>query len=117
DAMLGTALQLLGWRPLLDGEDNASELLPTRLRHVGDSVFIDSVTAAGRLILELWRPDGTADAKSALATLQTAPACLSISLARHLIERRALDVEPLPAQMEIAAGVQLLNRLRARRFY
>jgi len=43
DAMLGAALQLLGWRPLLSGENNKSELLPERLRHVGDAAFLDHV--------------------------------------------------------------------------
>src|SRR5258708_16057046 len=47
-SMLGTALQLLGWRESRDGN---RPTLPAHLRFVGDDVFVHDISAALDFIL------------------------------------------------------------------
>jgi hypothetical protein len=118
DAMLGAALQLLGWRPLLSGENNKSELLPERLRHVGDAAFLDHVIQAARIALaapRFWEGDDRS------RTLDDIPDLLPVELARTLVMRRtaptAAKIDLAAAKAEIRAGLVLLQRLKARRYY
>jgi len=119
DAMLGTALQLLGWRPLLQGEDNKSELLPEPLRHVGDAVFLESISNAARMILKTGAQ--ITELSATRASLEKGGQSLQVDLAVHLAARRCDPTCEESAKEnsaeEIRAGLTLLNRLKARRFY
>jgi hypothetical protein len=121
DAMLGTALQLLGWRPLLQGEDSDTELLPEMLRHVGDAVFLDSIAVAARVILKAVGGGVPEEFITVREALKNGAKSLQVELAAGLADRRCKPtreelgiIDPLD---EIRAGLLLLNRLRARRFY
>lgn len=103
-AMLGTALQLIGWRTIPG--DTGGELMPAHLRTVGDAVFINEVRHAVKLVLA-----GTVNAPA--STIRQSS---QLTLARYLSLRRSPD-RPEDIRIELEAGLRLLSRLRARRYY
>ena len=124
-AMLGTALQLLGWRepdkelheilaivnqPSDHEEQEADAILPPRLRYVGDAVFLHDVESAARLAIRVLRNELTIpDEVSAIS---------QFALAQNLVERAESrgGKKLREAIEEIDAGIGLLCRLRARRY-
>ena len=124
-AMLGTALQLLGWRepdkelhdilaivnPASDAEEEeADAILPPRLRYVGAAVFLHDVESAARLAIRVLRKELTIPAEFSAVS--------QFALAQNLVERAASrSGKKLPEAIEeIDAGIGLLCRLRARRY-
>ena len=96
----------------MPGEDNNSELLPSRLRQVGDTVFTESMIDAAKLVLSaIDKPQ----LQSAIAEVKAMPNLLPVELALILFDRRAGDTAI--ARREIAAGLSLLERLKARRYF
>jgi len=106
-AMLGTALQLVGWRKAA-GESDSDDILPSTLRRIGDAVFLHDIRNAIRVVLEKGlRHGGSGEARFAGS---------QIPLARGL-QHRISSVDPTIADQELSAGLELLYRLQARRFY
>jgi HD superfamily phosphohydrolase len=135
DAMLGTACQLIGWRPLRDEEVNTkSDFLPPALKSVGDQVFLHDIYNASRCLLYLlkeYEPENiqyeeiARSFKGLGATIKdeeiaTAFKGLSITsqgmIVDNLIHRwdKFLTQEAFD---NIDAGLELLERLFARRYY
>lgn len=121
-AMLGSALQLIGWRPLRkdsSGKDERVDAyeLPSQFRHIGDAVFLHDVLSAVRIALTALDSNGGAtvssiEAKRSLGSLE----CSQLLVARLILDRwdgcdRGEAVE------SIRAGLELLRRVMARRFY
>jgi HD superfamily phosphohydrolase len=117
-AMLGTAVQLLGWRHTEDQPED-DEILPQRLAHVGDAVFLHEVHQAGLLAQETLVSAQVAGARSVASALceelSQAPSCPQRELAADLV-RRHCDRPISDALRDVRAGLDLLVRLRARRF-
>jgi HD superfamily phosphohydrolase len=105
-AMLGTALQLLGWRRA-EGEDDGDDILPRRLRNIGDAVFLHDIGNAVRIILN--------------RGMSPLPSSESNFMGSQIPIARCLEATPNASQetvdLERSAGLELLRRLRARRFY
>jgi len=114
DSMLGTALQLLGWRELDDGK---RPTLPDHLRFVGDDVFLHDIkTALDFLIAWMSQLPETdlieATHLSAVANLDTVhnglvPALLGLRVKTTVKETRE----------ELSAARLLFDRLAARRYF
>jgi HD superfamily phosphohydrolase len=115
-AMLGTALQLLGWRPLREREEDG-DLLPAYLRQVGDQVFLQDVREAGRIMVS--RLEVTAD-ETIGHDMGKAPAefrgCAQVALSSDLLTRR-VGGKVSESLLEIRAAIELFDRLRARRYF
>ena len=103
--MLGTALQLIGWRSF--ESSNGADLLPIHLRTVGDAVFINDVRHAIKLVIGQ-------DAASVSA--DTSCRSSQLTLAKYLSLRRSPD-PPADVREELEAGLKLIERLRSRRYY
>jgi HD superfamily phosphohydrolase len=106
-AMLGTALQLLGWRRA-DREPEGQDILPSRLRHIGDAVFLHDIGNAVRMVLANASPLVPSGGEQFVGS--------QIPLAQRLEARRLGGVRET-TESELSAGLELLRRLRARRFY
>jgi HD superfamily phosphohydrolase len=114
DSMLGTALQLLGWRELENGQRPP---LPDHLRFVGDDVFLHDIRAALDFLTD-WIskvPDtdliGAAHVKQ-VESLKTVHNGLVPTLLRLRVESTAKQTRE-----ELAAARLLLDRLKARRYF
>ena len=131
-AMLGTALQLLGWRPFDGVQQDSGDLLPERFRHVGDAVFLDTVAEAARLALNaIDDAEDCVGLSKAAQTLESHHRCPQVELAIDLLGRRSFcpmgerapnggkqDVHRIGfVRQELAAGLKLLGRLKARRYF
>ena len=114
-SMLGTALQLLGWRG--QGESDTRPTLPTHLRFVGDDVFLHDIRCALDFILG-WvqqRDPGDRIDKCSIADIANVDQVhsgLVPALLRLQIGRARNEVEP-----ELIAARNLLDRLAARRYF
>jgi HD superfamily phosphohydrolase len=117
-AMLGTALQLIGWRPLRDDEKVSEYELPKEFRNVGDAVFLHDLTGGAKMALFVL------GANSGMPALQIKRDrnqlnelyCSQARIAELILKRW----EGLPlaeAEECIRAGLELLSRVMARRFY
>jgi HD superfamily phosphohydrolase len=113
-SMLGTALQLLGWRESRDGKRPS---LPAHLRFIGDDVFLHDIGAALDFILD-WIskiPEGNrieADELRATASVDRVhnglvPTLLGLRVGQTVIE----------ARRELTAARLMLDRLAARRYF
>jgi HD superfamily phosphohydrolase len=113
-SMLGTALQLLGWRESGGGKRPS---LPTHLRFVGDDVFIHDISAALDFILD-WMAtvsdnklidDAVMGQVAIVDRVHSGlvPTILGLHMGQTVSE----------ARQELAAGRLLLDRLAARRYF
>jgi len=113
-SMLGTALQLLGWRKWSDGKKPS---LPPHLRFVGDDVFLHDIGAALDFILE-WTggiPAGTdiqTDKINEIANVDHVHNGLVTTLLGLRVDQTVLE-----ARQELLAARLMLDRLSARRFF
>lgn len=112
-AMLGTALQLLGWRQGM-GADGRPEL-PSHLRFVGDDVFLHEVRSAALELLDWFgtqEQEHVVDGRD-VDSLGTPGANngLAAALLRLRIKQRIAT-----ARDELLAATRLLDRLSARRY-
>ncbi len=114
-SMLGTALQLLGWRG--PGTSEVRPTLPAHLRFVGDDVFIHDIRAALDFILD-WTgklPEETRIDAEGIAKIENmdrvhnglVPALLSLRVGQSATQ----------VQGELTAARLLLDRLAARRYF
>jgi HD superfamily phosphohydrolase len=107
-AMLGTALQLLGWRNAT--QDNSVDILPKRFRHTGDAVFLHDVAAGARLAMTTLHDLST---KQKIDDFRGNPQFdVAISLLSHWGTSDTQQIE-----QEVGAGVDLLRRIRSRRYF
>jgi hypothetical protein len=117
-AMLGTALQLIGWRPLRDEEKVDAYELPKDFRNVGDAVFLHDLTGGAKLALSVL------DAESGRSSVELddcrrrlgVSQCSQVRIAALIVARwSALPLTE--ARESVRAGSELLGRVMARRFY
>lgn len=112
-AMLGTALQLLGWRTLPDGRRGS---LPVHLRYVGDEVFLHDIRSASAFVLEFFRRyEASTVVDAAIEKAANAHDEVHTGVIGELVKLRVGQTVG-EAVAEIEAAVRLLNRLAARRF-
>ncbi len=122
-AMLGTALQLMGWRPLRKDSSGQIEQvhsyeLPSQFRHVGDAVFLHDLQAAVQIVLAAFESHKHKPSLDSLALKQSIGFQQSSQLlVAHLICDRWNGRPPGEAIESISAGRELLRRVMARRFY
>jgi HD superfamily phosphohydrolase len=113
DAMLGTALQLLGWREM--GHD-PEKALPKHLEYVGDDVFLhDIVSSLDLLIAEMAKLSGGAKAcelAGKIAGMDRAHNGLLPRLLKLHWEQTREE-----ALSELNAAKLLFNRLQSRRYF
>jgi HD superfamily phosphohydrolase len=113
-SMLGTALQLLGWR---GSAANTTPTLPPHLRFVGDDVFLHDICAALNFVLD-WTKARTAEETIAegslvqLANLDRVHNGLVLALLRLRIGQTMAE-----ARREFSASRLMLDRLTARRYF
>jgi hypothetical protein len=114
-AMLGTALQLLGWRT--HESDRSKPLLPTHLRFVGDDVFLHDIRAAVGFLVS-WLHGRNPDALLRQQDLDAVSHLDRVhnGLVPALLALRLGNVVGI-AQQELAAAKLLLDRLTSRRFF
>jgi HD superfamily phosphohydrolase len=118
-AMLGTGLQLMGWRPLRDEETVKDYELPSEFRNIGDTVFLNDLIVASRTAAHLLGLDLT-DSKVEIEQLRP---CIGSSAhspqsrITELILRRWDGLPRSDAEESVRAGLELLIRVTARRFY
>lgn len=112
-AMLGTALQLLGWR----GHTGNDDLLPPHLRFVGDDVFLHDVRASAEF-LSGWLAARNGAQLIAHADVAEAAAYDQVhnGLIAGLMKLR-VGQSIRDAQAEVDAARVLLDRLSSRRFF
>jgi HD superfamily phosphohydrolase len=111
-AMLGGALQHIGWKKL-----------PEHLTYVGDPVFLHQVSEAARIARDmLMKHRGSATTlttalfESLSKPLDAVPLTGVIVAAKQLLRDRI--EEPIKSILEdLRAGIRLLDRLSARRYY
>jgi HD superfamily phosphohydrolase len=113
-AMLGTSLQLLGWRKNASGE---RPVLPAHLRFVGDDVFLHDICAALDFVTKTVSalPDDSrigSEHVSAIANMDSAHSGLAPMLLRLRVGQTAKS-----ASTELNAARLLLNRLMSRRYF
>ena len=112
-AMLGTALQLLGWRTLSSGQRGS---LPVHLRYVGDDVFLHDIRSAARFVLEFFRRyEASTVVDSSIEAAAKAYDEVHTGVVSELVKLR-IGQTVGEATAEIEAATQLLNKLAARRF-
>lgn len=112
-AMLGTALQLVGWRRI-----------PRHFRFVGDNVFLELVAQCARLLRGLITSHLPADLNSQLRTvapvlagiLDQLPTSAAVLATRDLIQARA-DHRLVDILGDLHAALHIIGRLLARRYY
>jgi hypothetical protein len=119
-AMLGVSLQLFGLHSLSPGSA-AGGGLPNVVRYLGDSVFLDRAYQGGRLALEaVQRCSETTSidewVEMATELLRSPIDCPELEMARTIVERwRGSSIQQAIESMQ--AGIELLTRLMARRYY
>ncbi len=113
-SMLGTALQLLGWRKSSNGEKPD---LPAHLRFVGDDVFLHDISAALDFALR-WVSNLPSEARIDAKALQEIRHIDSVhnGLVPELLNLR-LGQDAAETREEWAAARLLLDRLAARRYF
>jgi HD superfamily phosphohydrolase len=114
-SMLGTALQLLGWRTI--GNQSSRPALPDHLRFVGDDVFIHDIRSALDFTLDLLSKVSSVelvepDLVEQVANLDRVhsglvPEILRLRIGQSISETR----------QELAAARLMLDRLTARRYF
>jgi hypothetical protein len=112
-AMLGTALQLLGWRTLPGGRRGS---LPPHLRYVGDEVFLHDIRSASAFVLDFFRRYEAATVVDAV--LEGAAKGydeVHTGVVGELVRLR-MGQTVGEAVAEIEAAVHLLNKMAARRY-
>lgn len=112
-AMLGTALQLLGWRTLPNGREGR---LPAHLRFVGDDVFLHDIRSAASFLLnflEARQPSDVIDDKMVEAAKPYD--LVHTGVVGELLRLRVGQAVG-EASAECEAAAFLLNRLNARRY-
>jgi hypothetical protein len=123
-AMLGTALQLLGWRTLPPRLDEAAApdtperrgTLPVHLRYVGDEVFLHDIRSASRFVLEFFRRyEAATVVDAAIEEAAKAYDEVHTGVVSQLVKLR-VGRTVAEAVAEIEAATLLLNKLAARRF-
>lgn len=117
-AMLGTALQLMGWRPLRADEDLAAYELPNDFRNVGDGVFLHDLAGGARIALDVLLAENGQPTVQLIACSKRLNGLNSsqVRVAELILGR--WDALPLgEAQENVRAGIELLSRVTARRFY
>jgi hypothetical protein len=117
-AMLGTALQLIGWRPLRESEKVEAYELPNDFRNVGDAVFLHDLAGGAKVALAVLRAESSrlkVQIESCRERLNGF-SCSQLRIAELILER--WDGSPLAeAEENIRAGLELLSRVTARRYY
>jgi HD superfamily phosphohydrolase len=110
-AMLGTALQLIGWKRL-----------PQHFQYLGDAIFLHQVSESARIVRDLLQLHTVTTiltqelTASLFSTIDAIPVTGTILAARQLIEDRAS--QPLRAiRDDLRAAIRLLDRLAARRYH
>ena len=114
-SMLGTALQILGWRH--SAVEGTQPTLPPHLRFVGDDVFLHDIRAALDFILD-WlgeRSDSDRIEKSDVERI-TGMDRVHNGLVPELVRLRIGQVVA-EVRRELAASKLLLDRLMARRYF
>jgi HD superfamily phosphohydrolase len=119
DAMLGTALQFMGWRPLREEDGVSAYELPAEFRNVGDAVFLHDLIGGGRIALDALQAESTESPTVRIEECKRRLNQLSCSQTRvaALILTRWDKLNVAEAKRSLYAGLELLNRLTARRFY
>lgn len=112
-SMLGTALQLLGWK---GNQDKGSDL-PDQLRFVGDDVFLHDIRSALGLLLKFLSAlpehhEITLDDVASLKAADQGHNGLTSLLLRLRVKQTTQH-----ATTELSAAQMLLNRLTSRRFF
>lgn len=110
-SMLGTALQLMGWRDL-GLEDRPT--LPKNLEFVGDDVFLHDIGAALNFLIKAIPEAGTIDEDLIGSTRDLE--CLHNGLMGHLLTLR-IGKPTAEVLAELTAAKLLLDRLMARRYF
>lgn len=114
DSMLGTALQLLGWRELDNGQ---RPVLPEHLRFVGDEVFLHDIRSAlGFVVGWLSKLSDTVVIDEGHLHSVTALDSVHSGLVPMLVRIR-LGSTVKEAQEDLKAAQLLLDRLAARRYF
>jgi HD superfamily phosphohydrolase len=117
-AMLGTAIQLIGWRPLRPGEKVDAYELPDDFRNVGDAVFLHDLAGGAQIALSVL----TAEPAKVLVHVEDCKKqlnnfpCSQLRVAELILDR--WNQLPRSEALEnVQAGLELLSRVTARRFY
>jgi hypothetical protein len=116
-AMLGTALQLVGWRIRSTGPERDTQLPPS-LRYLGDAVFLHEVRQAALRLDELLRhiPRDTIIDAEFLVRVLGAESKPSVTLVLEVVGLRVGD-SVAEVQDDLGAAIELLGRLAARRYF
>lgn len=113
-AMLGSAIQLIGWR----------QELPFYFRHVGDAVFLQNILECAHMVRSAIAPFGDPQEDHAVADvldgiradLSGSPRVGMAAVVHDLLNSRR-DEHVAPVMQDIDAAIRLLRRLGARRYH
>ncbi len=114
-SMLGTALQLMGWRGF--GPGGTRPNLPEHLRFVGDDVFLHDVRVALGFFLE-WMTKEDRGKRIEIGDLAKIASVDGVhnGLVSDLLKLRVNQIV-VEAQLELEAAKLMLDRLAARRYF
>jgi HD superfamily phosphohydrolase len=118
-AMLGTGLQLMGWRPLRDEETVKDYELPSEFRNIGDTVFLNDLIVASRTAVHLLgqhTTDSKVDIERLKQDLGSSAHSPQTRIAELILDRWD-GLSRSDAEESVRAGLELLIRVTARRFY
>jgi hypothetical protein len=112
-AMLGSAVQLAGWKPL-----------PLQYRFIGDAVFLHEMGEVTRFVRDLLVPRAGPNGKKTIANvlsdilsdLDRIPLTGTIAAAKDLLKARRGDTVADVIQ-DLHAAIRLLGRMSARRYH
>jgi len=113
-SMLGTALQLLGWR---ESDGSTRPTLPAHLRFVGDDVFLHDISTTLDFILQ-WIARIPDEGRIEPSLIEEAKAIdlIHSGLVRTLLELRVGQIAA-EVRRELEGARLILNRLAARRYF
>lgn len=113
-AMLGTALQMLGWHSRI-GRDRPE--LPYQLRFVGDDVFLNDLRAAAQILVDWCNGRDPGEVIGAVHLEALAPLSRTHNgLVSELLKLR-VGQSVSEAKQDFSSALLLLDRLGSRRYY
>ncbi len=126
-AMLGSAIQLVGWRARDEKSQRDRPTLPLQYRFIGDAAFLHEVSEVARLLRNMLLSRVSVDAKNGLRPLSDFESEILFQLGalpetslsratRELVSsRRSESLNDVLADLH--AAIRLLGRLAARRYH